>query len=847
MVSEKETAAEVIEELSEVEQGVDEVSDEHTSLMKEPKKGTVALTMVLSFVMPTIIMALALYNNQIYPGGTCTVFIYDLQAQFAPVYASLRYIGQTDSSLFYSFYGALGSNSFPNLISYMLDPLSWITVLFPLKSLPDALYYITLIKIGLCGLGFSIFLLFRDKNEKRFFVILIISCCYALMSYNVMYSECLLWLNVVALTPLVLLGVDMILSGKRGILYILALLFSMCYVFQMAFMTGILAILYILYRSIHINIETVKKMFCLVGYSIISLGLYMPIFIPMIINTVNGRLKTDDSIDRELFYYPIWKAFRQLLSCQYDSLDSGGLPCIFCGTLSVLLVVIFFFKKEIEFKRKIIALLILLFYFFSFCFIPLNRMWHGFVEPHSFPCRYSYTFCCLVLVLVYETGALLYGLLTGHPHSASMFVNLVVVLFALSELYMNAAYIISSNNISESYRLRWFYDDYIEQTEAMLSHIDDKSFFRIGRDAYTYSMNDGMLFGYNGINYFSSYYSRNAMGLLGTLGYSQSEYAMSDMGATPLVETSLGVKYRFSRKTESFPSYEVLCEESPDVLCFNSSALPLGFLMGNSDEIREGATQYVDAENIGNAFVYQEMMLSDIYGKECDIYENIDYDMQEIEDDTARHVIISFTAESNKPIWIYCKPATKEEIEGNKKLEDKMIASVFDVNGEHKLAVRTKLATVCAYVGTFSEGEKVTIEASDGMYFGDPWLVYSDDDECCKILDEIGQNGLNVTYHDKGRIEGSIFVSSDDSYMMLTLPYMEGYRVNVDGVRTDYDAYRNSLMLVRLKKGEHVISVSFIPPGFVPGLIIGLISLLITLLLCFIPTRRSGKNVTDLT
>ena len=78
----------------------------------------------------------------------------------------------------------------------------------------------------------------------------------------------------------------------------------------------------------------------------------------------------------------------------------------------------------------------------------------------------------------------------------------------------------------------------------------------------------------------------------------------------------------------------------------------------------------------------------------------------------------------------------------------------------------------------------------------------------------------------------------EDSYILVTLPYEDGYRIYIDGNKTGYTSYRNSLMLVRVPQGQHEVVIKYIPPGFTLGLTISILSLLILIVIVLINKKK---------
>ena len=118
------------------------------------------------------------------------------------------------------------------------------------------------------------------------------------------------------------------------------------------------------------------------------------------------------------------------------------------------------------------------------------------------------------------------------------------------------------------------------------------------------------------------------------------------------------------------------------------------------------------------------------------------------------------------------------------------------------------------------------IGASMVYYFNDDlYETYITEAEGFEI-NRIDKKGIVLT--------GKLSESSD---VLITLPCEDGYRVYVDGVRTDYGSYRNTLMLIEVPSGEHEIVIRYFPPGLVPGIMISAISVICFMLYVY----YSGK------
>lgn len=813
----------------------------------------IIVTIALSFFAPVVIMAIALLRVQIWPGGKFTLLTYDLLGQFSPVISSLRYLGNSDHSIFYSFFGALGNNALLNYMSYIVDPTIWITVMFPLEQLPNIIYFITLFKIGLCGVGICLFLFFGKKGKKYPVIIFALSTCYALMSYNIMYSQCILWFNVIALAPLILLGLERIIEEKGGAIYVTCMTLALYYNYQLAYMVGIFVVLYLIYRLSEINENRIRIMCKVVICNLFCVGLFMPFFMPALFNIFGGRLKAENLITGSMFYYQFGDVVKQFLSCRYSTIESGGLPNVFCGTFIPLIAISGIGLPIKPLRTRMILGFIILFFISSFCIVPINQFWHGFNEPNSYPARYSFLLSLFLIISAYDSLCFLCEKI-NISRLAACFMYVVIIVMTCVELFLNAGYILSSINIEKGYGINEMYQRQLYYVKDALNSISDDGFYRIGRDL-TYGFNEGMRFGYNGIGYFSSMFERNTMDFIGELGYSENEHVLTESGGTSLVESMLGVKYKILKMPELFGYYDTIHSNKIYEVQRNESALPVGIIMKNNNISAD--KELISEIKNHNSFAFQEFIFSELAGRRVNAYNKIEYELEEVDSiDYARHVKMRFIAVSEAPVWIYCKddhdgrklsaiPAwnsSNRNEEEEQSLDSRDIRATLSVNGEKKYPFVDSISTMCIYLGTFKVGDEIEVEAECSNYFDDPWIVYYNVNECEEELARLKDTGLKNIEHKNGVIKGRIKVE-DNELLIMTLPYMKGYNVRVDGVKTAYSSYRDALLALKMKPGYHEVEISFIPYGFVPGVVIGCVSLALCVLILLFENRNGRVRV----
>src|SRR5690606_22296346 len=87
---------------------------------------------------------------------------------------------------------------------------------FQKHSLDNAILLILILKVGFAGLTMFSYLKNKYNKGKTLYIF---SSSYALMGYIVVYYFNIMWLDAIYLAPLIMLGIDKIIEGKKSWLY----------------------------------------------------------------------------------------------------------------------------------------------------------------------------------------------------------------------------------------------------------------------------------------------------------------------------------------------------------------------------------------------------------------------------------------------------------------------------------------------------------------------------------------------------------------------------------------------------------------------------------------------------
>ena len=93
-----------------------------------------------------------------------------------------------------------------------------------------------------------------------------------------------------------------------------------------------------------------------------------------------------------------------------------------------------------------------------------------------------------------------------------------------------------------------------------------------------------------------------------------------------------------------------------------------------------------------------------------------------------------------------------------------------------------------------------------------------------EFIDILSAQTMTVNSYDETHIHGHIAVTNPGQ-LVLSVPYEPGWTLLVDGKEASIDLFEDTFISVYLPKGEHTITLSFFPKGFVLGVVITLICL----------------------
>ena len=752
---------------------------------------------------------------------------------------------------------------------YLASPFNLLFLFCSEGGTPLMFTLVLLLKLGCCGISFY-------TASRAFFgdrrLLLAFSTAYALMGYNAVFGWNLMWLDGVILLPLMVLGLWRIWTERRYGLYTGSLFLILLSSYYIGYMLCIASVLFFLAMMLWTGqtLHSPRERLCITAhYLLASLAgglLASVLWLPAILSLRSSRLQTlGRGLDAKLSF-PIWDLPGKFMPGAVNTHELlNGLPNVFCGTAVLFLVLLFFMNRDVSVRKRLVAGGCLLFLLLSFSFSALNTIWHGFSSNNGYNYRYSFLFSYLLLMLAQTQmlrfglsdrrsqrialGLLVFGLCVAAVRGYEKYLTLENLLYgALALLLLGAVLLLSRRktapvslalaailllDLGINYtlslnRLVWLgipldlgtYYDFIDHTKPAVHRVQtmDGGLYRMEKTFY-FCINDPLLLGYRGLSHFSSSFNRAVPRFLGQMGLRDTGFwANYNRGTTAEAESLLGLRYLLSGDDLTVvKGYEDLGEETGTRIYRNRNALPLALLadpslltldMTQKDlfALHNAIWPCLDASGLpiltpaDPPRVSTHNLTVQVSADGITRYRKID---QSLPASLCYEIDITET----DPLYYYFSAPSLQEAELF--LNDTDMGAYFD---EYQWDI------ACA--GRHIPGETVLLEIrpkDEELEIEHGLFYYEHLDRLADAAARI-QRSSPVICQDSGtRFSGS-YSAGEDTLLLFTIPYEEGWELRVDGEKTELIPAMDALLAAQVPAGEHRYSLRFVPPGLYPGM-----------------------------
>lgn len=360
------------------------------------------------------LISMIVFNK--YPLGDDAILLSDLDAQYAPFLALMKYkvqdmanvpSGHLVSYLSYSFKLGLGKNFASTLGYYLASPFNLLYLLLDMAQLDAAVMLIIVLKLSLSSAFMCLFLKTRISGNKSFWPVLF-GISYAFSLYSQMFMFQIMWLDGYMLLPLILYFTEKFITKHNYTGLVISLLVLFVSNYYTAYMVGIACFLYLCVRLLEESVP-VKKAVCIcvryvfaAVFTALSVAvLLVPVGIDTIINadrTISSRSEKMLTVTPVTFVHMLLRGESQ----DFNELLPGNYPFLFIALPVVMLIILYFISPVFKDRERRIHAFCIIGAVLSTAIYPLDKAWQVFDDPNWFWHRHAFVFLPLFLVVSFK-------------------------------------------------------------------------------------------------------------------------------------------------------------------------------------------------------------------------------------------------------------------------------------------------------------------------------------------------------------------------------------------------------------------------------------------------------------
>ena len=791
-------------------------------------------SLLAAFFVPVLVLVVIFAQRGIFPFGEECFLRTDMYHQYAPFFSEFQYKLTHGGSLLYSWDIGMGVNFSALYAYYLASPMNWLVALCPRQFLIEFMTVLIVIKTGLSGLSFTWYL--RKHTGTREFGSCFFGIFYALSGYMAAYSWNIMWLDCILLFPVILFGLERLVKEKKGMVYCIALGLSILSNYYISIMICIFMVIYAAVLVILYPPKKGKEFAATAGrftlYSLLAGGLAAVVLLPEIYAlqaTASGNFDFPKTVSS---YFSIFDMIARHMGNVQTEIGLDHWPNIYCGVAVLMLLLLYLGNKNIKIKEKAVYFSLLLFFYASFSVNVLNFIWHGFHYPNSLPCRQSFIYIALVLVMCYKAylelkntpwkhivmafwGAAAFVILAEKLvdneeqfhfavfYAAILFLALYtgciylyhsrkwcrdgVLLAVLGLVFCESAVNMAVTSIPTTSRTAYVKDN--EDTMLLADSIRSSVFYRIEKGE-SRTKNDGAWMNFPSASLFSSVASAAMSDFFKSVGCESSTNAYSVKGSTPFIDALFATRYGIYPDQQPADGLKEQIGRQGSMWFYeNKYTLPVGFVMPQDME-----TNWVlDSGNPANV----QNDLSSVLG-----VSNLLVPAEGVSEGKK----LTFTADASGDYYVYVT---------NKKVEE-----VSAEIGERSLSFDNVDRGYFLELGYLPKGQEVILQSqTDGNPAMQAEIWRFDPEAMEEIYQCLSKSPLELSSWMDTGLAGSIN-TPEGGTMFTSIPYDKGWKIWVDGTAVSGRPVFDAFLGVDLEPGEHKIRLSYEPQGLKTGAVI---------------------------
>ena len=843
--------------------------------------------LLLCFAVPALIMLVMYLCFEVYPVGEGSVLVLDLNGQYVYFFEGLRDILFGKGSLLYSFSRGLGGEFVGIFAYYLSSPFSLLVALFPKTAITEALLVMFLLKVGACGLTFGIYI---EATRKRSRIpTVIFSTMYALCGYAVVMQHNTMWIDNLILLPIVMLGIENIIKYGKYRMFVISLAMAIFSNFYIGYMTCIFVFLYFFYYYFSCEpeernprgerIHLIKSGGRMALYSLITVAICSALLLCTYYSLTFGKTTFSNPNFSPEQKFDWLDMVTKLFIGSYDTVRPEGLPFIYSGTLTLLLLPVYFFAPHIKVREKVASGLLMIVFFVSFNLSTLDLFWHGMQRPNWLNYRYSFMLSFFMILLAYkafeklrETGykkliavaafiililliiqkedypnvddmatvwlsvgivALYMGVLRACAAERAIMrrcATIILALFVGFEMFGGGLMNMYSLGLDVVYSSRTSYRTFIDGLTPSVNAVieADPSFYRMEKTVHR-KTNDSFSLNMNGLSNSTSTLNSETIRLLNSYGLSSKSHWSKYLGGTPVLDTIFGIKYVVAqtRGKEILELYEDTGLGEGDYTVWkNPYAMSLA--AGVSPDLKGVSTKdYASPFDLMNATV------TAMLGEEetVTVFRPADVDP-----------VISTESLQRSNIASHLKFEPVEGVSSGRltfsiDIDTTDVLYMFlpseyprecqlYINGLKDGSYFANETDRIVEIGSFEVGETVTVSLEtmqEAVYImeDESYFCYVDSETFKEKMPALSDSSFMIHEYNDDYFKGTINVKDGDTLIYTSIPYDEGWKVYCDGKRvSELTKLIDGTIGFTLPEGEHTLTLKYRPDCLYLGIFV---------------------------
>ena len=810
------------------------------------------MPLILAFVLPVLVLIMVFAGNAIFPFGDNSFLRVDLYHQYAPFLSAMKQKLADGGSFSYTWNVGLGTNFLSLYGYYLASPFNWLILLCPLNYVIEFLSYMVVFKTGLTGLFFALYL--SRKSGKKDYFTTFFAIFFALSGYFAAYNWNIMWTDCIMVTPLILLGLELLVKEHRCWLYCLSLGLCILSNYYIAIMVCMFCVLYFIVLVVSLPASRIEYFneedgettarfvrpsylrifvdFCL--YSLLAGGLAACLVIPEVM-ALSLTASGDFSFPKEWkSYFSIFDMLARHMALVDTEIGLDHWPNIYCGTAAMVAFPVYLINNRIPWKEKAAKMALILFLLFSFSTNIPNYIWHGFHYPNSLPCRQSFLYIALLLSMCYEGVRELKedckpAWLTGSFAGAAVFILLAQKLIDSEEipfyvfyialllcgLYMIIVWLYQDRRItglsavvfmlclavvettantactSITTTTRSTYLKHTREFRQLVNHARTQDpGFYRFEKAERRSKNDGAWVGYPSASIFSSTANAALTDFYEALGLEGSMNAYAVTGMTPFIRSLFDIRYMLSSEPLEEQEGLLLYKEENGAFLYQNQ-YPLPIgFMVPADMNEQWEPANTNPVVAQNSFSIHSAGTGNLLDPIADV--NTNGSACEIHPEEAGHIFVRID---------------------NSQVED--VDGIMGERTENWSHVDRGFLLDLGWCGP-EETIRLTTEQDTSLMASAYIFRYDNLNAMTQIL---GQQPLQVTSYSDTMLNG-VVNAQEDGLLFTSIPYDNGWILTVDGEEQEIRIFANALISVPLTAGRHEIHLEYHAPGRNLGLLL---------------------------